>query len=169
MAIQRTIKYGNWYPHDFSPKKAGDVGHDLYAHIDREHMNLLERMLSRLFFKGRGLKVVWPVIGQVLLHSGLQILLPTDVWAEIRARSSTSRRKLQILGGTIDSGYTGEYLTVIHNFGLKPRLLFSDERYAQVVFYPRLTTVTKPIPVHEWVPEAGRRERGSTGFGSTGR
>lgn len=150
----------------FKPKVEGDVGHDLYVRISPEHQTFLDRVVS--WMMGRPVMVVMPVVGQRVLSCGVQISMPPDVWCEVRARSSTSKKRLQILGGTIDSGYTGELFTVLHNFGLHPRLIENGERYAQVVFYNAVRPMIRGVNEDTFVKLTADKTRGSAGFGSTG-
>lgn len=145
------------------PQKNGDVGHDLYVVIDEEEQTLVDKFVSWLV--GRPTVVVWPLVGTRRVSSGVHLSMPNCVWCRILPRSSTSRNKLEILGGNIDSGYRGELYTMIHNFGFWPRLIKAGERYAQVIYYPAVR------PIIQDVPEFGdddASERGATGFGSTG-
>lgn len=153
----------------FDTSKPGDVGHDLHVHV--QDRSLLDHLVS--WFVREPVHVILPIIGSRTINSGVHLVMDDEVWCEIRPRSSTSRKKLQVLGGTIDSGYRGELYTVIHNFGLMPKIIRHGERYAQAVFYEAV----RPLPIYinegqlrlrvEAEMEDGRR--GMTGFGSTGR
>lgn len=165
----RSCRYIWDWPTPFEVAKPGDVGHDIPAHVDRSDMNILDRIVSKIFFKGAPIMILWPVFGTRFVKSTLHIILPSDVWASIRPRSSTMKAKIQVLGGTIDTGYTGEYLTILHNFGFVPRVIRHGHRYAQVVFHPAVKMSTKLIGVPEFQQRASVKHRGTDGFGSTGR
>lgn len=162
------IRVFSRHDYRFDTKKPGDIGHDLYVHV--ENRTWLERLLSILL--NEKIHIVWPVVGSRTVSSGIHVHMDEDVWCEIRPRSSTSRKKLQILGGTIDSGYRGELYSVIHNFGLIPRIIRHGERYAQVAFYqairPQIIEVSERsfLTFVEYETEQGGR--GFQGFGSTG-
>lgn len=155
----------------FGVAKPNDIGHDLFVQIDREDQTWLDRLWSWVIQSP--CIIIWPVVGMRTVRSGVQIQMPDEVWAEIRARSSTSKRKLQILGGTIDSGYRGEYYSVIHNFGLLPKVIAHRDRVAQVVFYyairPRVDYIGENYFARIVAKEVEDGGRGTTGFGSTGR
>jgi deoxyuridine 5'-triphosphate nucleotidohydrolase len=156
--VDKTGSHGSW-----QPRKPGDVGYDLRVEIRGQ--TWLDRLIS--LFVREPVHVVLPVVGTRTVASGVFLDMgDLNVWAEIRPRSSTSRAKLQILGGTIDNGYQGELYTVLHNFGFLPRLIRNGERYAQVVFYPAVRPMTL---LAASVDDFGYTGRGSTGFGSTGR
>lgn len=147
---------------DFGPKKVGDVGHDLYANIVTSKQSRLDRILSSILW--RDVIVVWPFTAKTV-NSGIWLSMPNSLWCKIEARSSTMRKCLSVLGGVIDSGYRGEMLTIVHNFGILPRIIKHRERYAQVIFFdarrPRLTSV-------DHFDHRDVSDRGTSGFGSTG-
>ena len=155
---------------NFEPKRPGDVGYDLFVVIRREDQTFIDRLVS--FFAGVPCIVIQPIVGVRTIRSDLHLVMPNEVWAEVRPRSSTSRRKLSVLGGTIDSGYRGEMFTVLHNLGFMPRVVVDGERYAQVVFHwaarPAIRYISEDAlrAVVENDQQAGGR--GADGFGSTG-
>ncbi len=152
----------------FRPSMAGDVGHDLRVQILPGDQTLLDRIVS--WWIDRRVMVLMPVVGLRRLSCGVRIAMPDTLWCEVRARSSTSRRKLQILGGTIDSQYTGELFTMLHNFGFRPRLIEHGERYAQVVFFNAIRPSINELASVRIFEEQTERthKRGTKGFGSTG-
>lgn len=165
--IRSVVKQAKTRPGNMQvPQKAGDVGYDLYVSVLRYDMNLFEKIvhaiITKLLLKPcHYFKFVWPWSSTVL-RSGIHLELPVDIWARIEARSSTSKKKLIVLGGIIDSGYRGEYFTILGNFSLIPRVVYNGERYAQVVFYPAIR------PSIEHVHQLESSARGASGFGSTG-
>lgn len=151
------------------PKKEGDVGYDLPARVKWSHMTRIEKILGWIAYmfgkRNLMLYVVWPFMTR-LVPSGIHIELPPDVWAKVEPRSSTSRKRLTLLGGIIDSGYRGEYFTVLANLSFVPRIILDNERYAQVIFH----TAVRPRVVDVMSRESlNSTDRGGTGFGSTGK
>lgn len=152
------------------PKRRGDVGYDLYVCIDRTEQSWLERVVSKLI--GERCLIIWPIVGVKTIHSGIHLVMPDSIWCEVRPRSSTSRKKLNVLGGTIDSGYHGPMFTVLHNLGFIPRIILEGERYAQAVF--RLAIRPHLIDIDGYQFNAivrdsiNRGGRAMDGFGSTG-
>lgn len=65
--------------------------------------------------------------------------------------------------GVIDSDYRSELIVALHNDTTMPRIIEPNERIAQLVVMPFL-----PIEFKE-VDELSETERGSGGFGSTGK
>lgn len=154
----------------WAPRMAGDVGHDLHAVVEREDQGWVDRFVS--WVVGVPVMVVWPLFGRAMISTGVRLRMPNHVWCEIRARSSTHKRSMQVLGGTIDSGYRGELYVLLHNFGLLPRFIRHGHRYAQVVFWNALRP-SFAVVSHEQLDELAHRfdsprGRGAAGFGSTG-
>lgn len=143
----------------FYPTKPGDVGHDLYTVIGRDHMTILDKLVSLVL--GHECIVVMPHSERVV-NSGIHLGMHDGVWAWVVARSSTSRKRMIVLGGVLDSGYTGELYTVLGNFGWLPRIVKHGERYAQVIFFNAIRPQIRRV--HELLPTS----RGATGFGSSG-
>jgi len=126
------------------PAKHGDVGYDLKLWLPDGDMTILPQKM-------------------INIRTGVYIKLPDGYWGDIRPRSSTfAKRKLFVMGGTIDEGYTGEISIFIWNPTLEPHVVSNGDRLAQLVITPR---VTPNIDVVNSLPET---VRGSTGFGSTG-
>ena len=65
--------------------------------------------------------------------------------------------------GVIDSDYRGEIAVVLHNHGKVEQTVAPGERIAQLVITPVLT------PAYEEVEELTDTNRGTGGFGSTGK
>ena len=101
-----------------------------------------------------------------LVPTGLAIALPEGVEAQVRPRSGLAiRRGLGLVNapGTIDSDYRGEIKVPVINHDSGPQTLEHGERIAQMVVarVARIRwTETDTLP---------DTERGSGGFGSTGR
>ena len=94
---------------------------------------------------------------------GIAMLLPRGMWARITGRSSTIRKKkLLVIEGIIDNGYTGPLFCAVWNMSDKPVIIEAGDRVAQLIPH-RLNPV-------DW-EEASmlpQTERGSKGFGSSG-
>lgn len=121
----------------------GDAGLDLYAALD----------------------------GELVIAPGAFARIPTDVAmaipmgyeGQIRPRSSATGRVLIIPTGTVDSGYRGGMQIQVVNLSSVDQVVEPGERIAQIVIAP----VASPRLVR--VSELGASERGSAGFGSSGR
>lgn len=110
--------------------------------------------------------VVLESLGRAILKTGLYIELPHGYEAQVRPRSGLAAKKgITVLNspGTIDADYRGEIGVILVNLSHEPVTIEDGERIAQLV-----------IAKHEraeWIPvtELSETERGSGGFGSTGR
>jgi dUTP pyrophosphatase len=98
--------------------------------------------------------------------TGLAIALPVGFEAQIRPRSGLAlRHGVTVLNapGTVDADYRGEIAVILINHGADPFTIHRGERIAQMV----IASVARAefVPAL-WLPES---DRGSGGFGSTGR
>ena len=101
-----------------------------------------------------------------LVGTGLRIAVPPGYEAQIRPRSGLAMRSgvtLVNTPGTIDSDYRGEIGIIMINLGESVVQLSSGERIAQLVVAPVARVQVEIVDAIE------NTERGSGGFGSTGR
>jgi len=138
-----------------SPKRPGDVGYDIPA---------------------AGSYVIRP--GQfVKIRTGVKIEMPEGIWASVEPRSNANfSGKLIVLSGTIDTGFRGEMIAVVHHVtqSVWTRVwawlrrkdlnvyLNEGDSIAQLIFHPAIT------PQVMYTDELSPSERGTNGFGSTG-
>lgn len=110
----------------------------------------------------------------VTIEAGETVFIPTGIAMEVPkgcaglvyARSSLgAKRGLAPANkvGVIDSDYRGEISVVLHNHGQIAQTVQPGERIAQLVITPVLT------PIYEETDELTDTNRGSGGFGSTGK
>jgi len=107
-----------------------------------------------------------PPLGRYLVPTGLAIALPEGTEAQIRPRSGLAlKRGISIINTpcTIDSDYRGELRIPLINFDSAVQRIEHGERIAQMLI-ARVYRI-------EWQPAEAlpASERGSGGFGSTGR
>jgi dUTP pyrophosphatase len=101
-----------------------------------------------------------------VVPSGLTIALPPGFEAQVRPRSGlAAKHGITVLNspGTVDADYRGEINVLLINHGEAPFSIRRGERIAQMVIAP----VTRAQLVA--VTELSATDRGSGGFGSTGR
>lgn len=97
---------------------------------------------------------------------GLAIQLPQGTFGLIVGRSSTRRnRGLLVHPGIIDVGWRGDLFALVENLTDEVVQIGEGERLAQLIILPNLTSMYAP----EWVDELDPHDRGTNGFGSTGR
>jgi len=101
-----------------------------------------------------------------LVPTGLIVALPPGFEAQVRPRSGlAAKHGVTVLNapGTVDADYRGEVSVLLINQGGTPFTIRRGERIAQMVIAP----VTRAELVA--VASLSLTERGSGGFGSTGR
>lgn len=103
---------------------------------------------------------------RAMIPTGLFIALPDGTEAQVRPRSGlAAKHGISVLNspGTIDADYRGEIKVILVNLSNEPFVINPGERIAQMV-------VARYEKV-EWneVEVLDETERGSGGFGSTGR
>ena len=101
-----------------------------------------------------------------MIPTGLVIALPDGFEAQVRPRSGlAAKHGITVLNspGTVDADYRGEINVLLVNLGSEPFTIRRGERIAQMVIAP----VTRVELVR--AVSLSSTERGSGGFGSTGR
>jgi dUTP pyrophosphatase len=105
-------------------------------------------------------------LSRALVPTGLYMALPHGTEAQIRPRSGLAMKHgITVLNapGTIDADYRGEVKVLLVNLSDSPYTLCPGDRIAQLVVakYERITW--------QEVTELETTERGTGGFGSTGK
>jgi dUTP pyrophosphatase len=101
-----------------------------------------------------------------LVPTGLTVALPAGFEAQIRPRSGlAAKHAVTVLNapGTVDADYRGEIGVVLINHGDAPFVIRRGERVAQMVIAAIVRAELTPVVT------LSATERGSGGFGSTGR
>jgi dUTP pyrophosphatase len=101
-----------------------------------------------------------------LVPTGLSIALPAGFEAQVRPRSGlAAKHGVTVLNapGTVDADYRGEIGVLLINHGNEPFTITRGERIAQMVI---ASVVRAELVV---VAALSQTDRGSGGFGSTGR
>src|SRR5205807_5384825 len=107
-----------------------------------------------------------PPAKHAMIPTGLIIALPPGYEAQVRPRSGlAARHGVTVLNspGTIDADYRGEISVILINHGQAPFMIRRGERIAQMVIAP---VVRAELGV---AASLSTTDRGSGGFGSTGR
>ena len=101
-----------------------------------------------------------------MVPTGLAIALPAGFEAQVRPRSGlAAKHGVTVLNspGTIDADYRGEIAVILINHGEAPFVIRRGERIAQMVIVPVVQAQLIPLA------SLSTTDRGSGGFGSTGR
>ena len=101
------------------------------------------------------------------IPTGIVIEIPEGFEGQVRPRSGLAARAgitLTNCVGTIDSDYRGEVVVLMVNLGQQPYTFEPGERIAQLILAP-----VPRVEVAEVEETSASDERGTGGFGSTGR
>ena len=102
----------------------------------------------------------------VKVGTGLAFELPQNTFAAIFARSGLATKQgLRPANcvGVCDSDYRGEYIVAIHNDTDEEQTITAGDRIAQMILMPYISMIFKEVD------KLTDTERGSGGFGSTGK
>lgn len=101
--------------------------------------------------------------GQTLaVNTGVHFGIPQGWYGQVAGRSSLGKVGITVLGGVVDSGYTGPVHAILTNLGDDYEFKQGD-RIAQIIFLPVLQAELR------LVEDLGSTTRGDGGFGSSGR
>lgn len=124
----------------------GDAGYDLYADI--QEPVTIEPHTSEFIKTGIAIEIPDGYFGAIFARSGLA--------------SNEGLRPANCVG-VCDSNYRGEHIVALYNDSIVSKTVKTGDRIAQLVVMPYLN-----VEFNE-VDELSNTERGSGGFGSTGR
>ena len=99
-----------------------------------------------------------------LVGTGVHMAIPKHMYGRIAPRSSLAyKHSIFVNAGVIDADYTGEIKILLHNAGETAFTCDIGDRVAQLIFE------LKGDPTLRLVSELEATQRGTGGFGSTGR
>ncbi len=99
----------------------------------------------------------------VLVPSGIAVAIPAGYVGLVRDRSGMARKGILTVAGVIDSDYRGEVMVAVHNAAPSIQRIEPRDRIAQMLVLPCAKVTV------EATSELPASQRGSGGFGSTGR
>jgi len=133
--------------------KEGDSGFDLRANLPDGKKEITLQPFER-----------------ILIPTGLYFELPDGFELQVRPRSGHSLKTgLMAILGTVDTGYRGEVKVIMINLNKEPQKIEQGERVAQGVVTSRISNDFGRLIKLDSVKELTETERGSGGFGSTGK
>ena len=104
---------------------------------------------------------------RVIIKTGIHIQMPETMFASIRPKSGISTKTpLLVIEGTIDSDYTGEIGVIVHNYSEEFYTVEKGIKIAQLIFEHAIIPYIAEVM---GLSEFEETERGSNGFGSTGK
>lgn len=101
----------------------------------------------------------------VIAGTGIVFEIPTGMFGMIADRSSMATKGWKVAGGIIDSTYRGEVSVVIWNISQDKLTLQPWDKIAQIIFMSHFNYGLRQINLEDLT----ETERGTNGFGSTGR
>lgn len=111
-------------------------------------------------------KAIIPPGGRLSVGTGIRLEIPAGYECQVRPRSGLAlKHGVTVLNapGTIDADYRGEVRVILVNLGENPFEIEKGDRIAQMVL--------APVSRIDWKVKdsLSRTDRGSGGFGSTGK
>jgi dUTP pyrophosphatase len=104
------------------------------------------------------------IVGSAVIDTGVHVEIPKGYVGFIKSKSGLAvKHGLTAAGGVIDSGYTGSVVVKLFNHTSVTHHFNAGNKIAQLVLLPIIT------PDLEVVDSLEDTERGSNGFGSSGR
>lgn len=91
--------------------------------------------------------------------SGVRLILPVGLYADVKTRSSTFKKRVQVIPTVVDNGYQDEISTIVSNPHHYPVTVPAGSYLAQVV--------VSPYFVFDNDPATDNNDRGSNKFGSS--
>ena len=111
-------------------------------------------------------EMVLPQQQIVTVPTGLKVEIPVGWELQIRPRSGlASRYGINIVFGTVDSGYRNEIKVMVYNTSRKPFFINKGYKIAQISLEPVYDMKIVEVESEDLL---GESERGLAGFGSTG-
>lgn len=126
-----------------------DAAYDLYAPAKEYNTHLLQPTTQQMV----GTKIAF--------------IIPDGYWIKLRERSGLATKGIHVLGGVIDSGYTGEVKVILYNSGKEPVAIPVDKAICQFTIEKLTKSSIKEVTYSEFAIEAADRQRGQKGFGSS--
>jgi dUTP pyrophosphatase len=106
---------------------------------------------------------VVPAKGSATFKTGIRVELPSSIMGDIRPKSGLMFNHDILTFGTVDEGFSGEIMVHMFNLGKIDYQVLRGDKIAQLV---TTRVVYEPVEVSD---EISGGERGSNGYGSTGR
>ena len=98
-----------------------------------------------------------------VIDTGVHVLIPDGYVGMLKSKSGLNIKYSLQSEGVIDAGYTGSIVVKLYNHGDHDIMVERGDKISQLVILPIIT------PEIELVDTMADTERGTNGFGSTGR
>lgn len=101
--------------------------------------------------------------GYTVVNTGIHVEIPSGYVGMVKSKSGLMCKHGIVTDGTVDAGYTGSIRVCLYNRDGTSMSFKRGDKIAQLVIMPIIT------PDFEQVDEIEGSDRGTGGFGSTGR
>lgn len=102
-----------------------------------------------------------------MIGTGLSLIIPDGYWIKLRERSGLASKGIHLLGGVIDSGYTGEVKVILWSCSPDPVSIASDKAICQFTLEKLSRSEVTELSTDAFKIECEKRTRGKKGFGSS--
>ena len=102
-----------------------------------------------------------------LVGTGIRVAIPDGYWIKFHERSGLANKGIHILGGVIDSGYTGELKVIMYNSSDRIYTHDCEKAIAQFTVEKMINSKLELISSDGMDHQASLRERKDNGFGSS--
>ncbi|KAG9301305.1 hypothetical protein G9A89_004057 [Geosiphon pyriformis] len=97
----------------------------------------------------------------------IALKIPPGAMIQIASQSSLASKGINVKGGIIDAGYTGDITVMLQNEADKSFKIKHAEKIAQAIYLPLINI--SGLQLVNQREQLGKSNRGTQGFGSTGR
>jgi deoxyuridine 5'-triphosphate nucleotidohydrolase len=102
-----------------------------------------------------------------MVGTGIRVAIPDGYWIKFHERSGLANKGIHILGGVIDSGYTGELKVIMYNSGSQIYEHDCSKAICQFTLEKVTESKIELISNEDMDYQASLRERKDKGFGSS--
>lgn len=110
-------------------------------------------------------RVVVPKNGYAVIDTGVHVEIPRGMFGKLESKSGLNvNHSVVSLGGVIDSGYTGSIKAKLYNLSGNDYIFERGDKVVQMIIQPCVIPTNIKVVDH-----LSDTDRGSDGFGSTGK
>lgn len=108
-------------------------------------------------------EMIVPSFETRVINTGIHMSIPAGYYGQVLSRSSLALKGIVVVGGVIDSDYTGEIKVIMQNSSDSDYIFNKNDKVAQIAIIKLFEGKL------EIVKELNHTLRNSQGFGSTGK
>lgn len=102
-----------------------------------------------------------------MIDTCVSFLIPDGYWLKLRERSGLASKGIHVIGGVIDSGYSGRIQVILYNSSKEPVNIPVDKAICQFTVEKLTKATIEEIDFRTFEVCASNRQRGIKGFGSS--